>query len=114
MMAHDPRVLPAGWAKVTYPGGYGWKSPAGLMVISSAATEDDGKEWLHLSVSRQDRLPSWDDLVEVKEVFGGTATSAIQVIPPRAEYVNCHPNVLHLWVCLDESPLPDFRRHGCI
>ena len=47
---------------------------------------------------------------EAKELFVGRDEFAYQVIPPRDQHVNIHPNVLHLWSCLDGSPLPDFTR----
>lgn len=80
-----------------------------LAVICSAQVEADGKRWIHVSCSRADRLPSWKDLRRVKDVFVGVHRKAVQVFPAQSEYVNVHPNVLHLWACLDGDPLPDFR-----
>jgi len=85
-----------------------------VTVIVSGSTEADGRRWLHVSVSRPSRLPTWDDLREVKDTFIGRDRKAIQVLPPAAEYVNIHPNVLHLWACLDDDGLPDFRKEGGI
>lgn len=65
--------------------------------------------WLHVSTSRKDRLPSWEDLRDVKNLFVGLDRRAIQILPPQAEYVNMHPNVLHLWAPVGHEPLPDFR-----
>lgn len=81
----------------------------GLAVILTAMVEKDGKRWLHLSVSARERIPNWKELKEVKELFIGKEKLAIQVLPPDSEFVNIHPNVLHLWHCLDEDPVPDFR-----
>jgi len=83
-----------------------------LAVIASGATEKDGRRWLHVSLSRPSRLPSWEDLREVKDTFIGKDRKAVQVLPPEAEYVNRHPHVLHLWSCFDGDVLPDFRREG--
>lgn len=63
----------------------------------------DGAWWIHLSISRAKRLPSWEDLVDAKESLLGTDCEAIQVIPKRSEYVNLHPFCLHLWK-KEESP----------
>jgi hypothetical protein len=76
------------------------------------ATESvDGQLWAHLSVSAQvpARIPTWGELRWHKEYFLGDR-KAIQVLPPRAEFVNHHPHVLHLFVPLETDPLPDFRR----
>lgn len=70
----------------------------------------DGALWAHLSVCCQKpaRVPSWDELRWCKEYFLGDR-KAVQVLPPRAEYVNLHANVLHLYASLERDPLPDFR-----
>ena len=104
-----PLVLPAGWAiHSELPDGRRYiNGLLGLVVIVSGCVQQDGRRWLHLSVSHFKRLPKWRELVEVKELFLGDRY-AYQVLPPRSRYVNIHPNVLHLWSCLDEEPLPDF------
>ena len=85
-----------------------------LHVICSARTEADGKRWMHVSCSRRNRLPSWEELKLVKDTFIGRERKAIQILPPESEYVNLHFFVLHLWSCLDGDPLPDFRINGQI
>ncbi len=107
-----PRVLPAGCRLVQERGdGAAYQTIDGLTVIVSAGTELDGRRWLHMSASRPDKVPTWEDLKWMKRVFAGRKGKAIQVIPPDSEYVNIHPHVLHLWICLDGDPLPDFT-HG--
>lgn len=107
-----PRVLPAYWriADRRIDGCAYRNEMTGLAVIISAAKELDGRRWLHLSVSRSNRLPTWDDLKLVKDVFMGRERKVIQVLLPASEYVNIHPFVLHLWACMDGDPLPDFTR----
>lgn len=72
----------------------------------------DGELWAHLSMSvmrrGHERTPTWTELRWCKEYFLGDR-KAIQVLPPRAEYVNINPHVLHLYTCLERDPLPDFR-----
>jgi hypothetical protein len=81
---------------------------SGLAVIVSGMVEGDGKRWLHVSVSRAGRLPSWEDLGTVKNEFIGKDKVAIQVFPTEDKYVNFHPHVLHLWHCVDGESIPDF------
>lgn len=81
-----------------------------LMVLVSKSLEADDKMWLHVSLSRPSRLPTWQDLRRVKDAFVGKDRKAIQVLPADSEYVNIHPFVLHLFCCLDGDVLPDFRR----
>ena len=71
------------------------------------------ERWLHVSVSRRNKLPSWDDLRLVKDTFLPDWT-AYQILPPKEEHVNIHPYCLHLWVCLDRQVTPDFRTMGQI
>lgn len=109
------RVAPAGWQEILVPLGMrddsqAFRSIDGLAVIVSQAVEQDGKRWLHVSCSRRDRLPSWEDLGDVKAAFLGDEVLAIQVLPKKSQYVNLHPFVLHLWRCLDSDPCPDFTR----
>lgn len=85
-----------------------------LRALVSLNRERDGRRWMHLSISRSDRLPSWEELRDAKNELLGRHVKAIQVLPPEDEYVNIHPNVLHLWVCLDGDVLPDFRHGGMI
>lgn len=101
---------PRGWHLLAErEDGYAFQHSTTLQrVILSWCIEDDGREWAHLSTSFQHRLPRWPELVEAKETFLGDVL-AVQVLPPRAEYVNANPYVLHLFACLDGRPLPDFR-----
>lgn len=105
-------LLFGGWLFADDPrraGRFTLLSPDGLRVIISGSTYDDGRRWLHLSVSRSDRVPDWEDLKRVKSRFFGDETTAVQVFPPNSRWVNVHPYCLHLWRCLDGEPLPDFR-----
>lgn len=84
-----------------------------IFVICSASVENDGKRWIHVSCSSPSRVPKWDDLLLVKDTFIGDR-KAIQVFPKKSEYVNYAKTALHLWACLDEDNLPDFRKGGMI
>lgn len=105
-----PRVLPVKWKRSSNfgPDGRVYMSIGGLRVIASVEPELDGKHWLHVSVSRNSFLPSWDDLREVKDLFVGKDRLAVQILPKAADHYNLHPHCLHLWCCLDGDPVPDF------
>jgi hypothetical protein len=78
--------------------------------------QHDGQWWLHVSVSREKYIPSYEDLADVKRVFVGDALQAVQIFPRRERHVNLHPYALHLWACLepDGDGLPDFGKAGTI
>lgn len=61
----------------------------------------NGMGWEHVSVSvRQGKrvlTPNWEEMAYVKRTFWGEEDCVVEYHPPKSEYVNCHPNVLHLW-----------------
>lgn len=68
----------------------------------------DGAGWEHVSVSRKDRCPTWDEMCQVKDLFWGEDDCVIQYHPPKSEYVNNHPYCLHLWRPIGQYlPVPD-------
>lgn len=105
---------PAGWnvAMRGVDGAAFASKTLGLMVVVSGDVEEDGRRWLHVSVSRRSRVPGYDDLLLVKRLFIGELRQAIQVFPPRDRHINIHPYCLHLWSCLEGDGLPDFARGG--
>lgn len=109
------RVYPEGWRIVQPWGdGYGLEERSGLRVLVSTAPYED-REWMHVSLSRKDRLPSYADLQYVKEVVIGNDRWAAQLFPPRTDHVNLHQFCLHLWVPLDGAlPWPNFGAGGTI
>jgi hypothetical protein len=67
----------------------------------------DAMGWEHVSVSRSDRCPTWDEMCQVKAMFWDDDNCVVQFHPPRSEYVNNHPNCLHLWRPADgNQPMP--------
>lgn len=69
-----------------------------LMIIATDGAPDT--EWEHASVSLPDfpRLcPSWDEMCLVKDLFWDDSECVVQFHPPKQDYVNIHPGVLHLW-----------------
>jgi hypothetical protein len=77
-----------------------------LMALSSgpsSAANDTG--WEHVSVSAEKRCPTWEEMCWVKDLFWDEHEMAVQYHPPKSEYVNFHPFVLHLWACAT-MPIP--------
>lgn len=109
-----PRVLPNGWTVLDRFGdGYRVLDRTGLRVIASTAPMDDGREWLHVSMSREKRLPSYEDMKLVKQIFIGPDKYAYQVFPPVEKFVNIHQFCLHLYSLVSgEDALTDFSMGG--
>lgn len=83
----------------------------GVMLLACLEVECvRGELWAHLSVSAKKpaRIPTWKELSWCKEFFLGDR-KAIQVLPPKDEYVNVAANALNLYAPLERDPLPDFR-----
>ncbi len=67
----------------------------------------NGMGWEHVSVSRDDRCPTWDEMCQVKDLFWDEDDCVVQYHPPKSDYVNIHKNCLHLWRPMDvEMPRP--------
>jgi hypothetical protein len=52
---------------------------------------------LHLSISRKDRLPSYDEVKSARYQFMSEAKYVVQIFPPEEDFVNVHEFCLHLW-----------------
>jgi len=85
------------------------KAPEIIMVIAS-----DQLGWEHVSVSMVTAkasnsilTPTWDQMCEVKDLFWDPEDCVIQYHPPKSQYVNIHPGVLHLWrPVYSDIPIP--------
>lgn len=63
-----------------------------------------GGGWEHVSVSYPKRIPTWEEMCKVKDIFWHEEECAVQYHPPRSEYVNIHQYCLHLWRKGGENP----------
>ena len=101
----------------------GWR----LALICDDGTDGDVPEslgWEHVSVhayrSRQAdvvgllgrservpklRTPTWKEMAFIKSLCWEDDDVVVQYHPRKSEYVNVHPNVLHLW-CVRGQPFP--------
>jgi len=62
--------------------------------------------WEHVSVSST-KIPTWGDMCFVKDLFWEDEDTVVQYHPAKSEYVNYHPNCLHLWRCtITTIPVP--------
>ena len=73
-----------------------------LRVVASA-----GEGWDHVSVSRVNRCPNWQEMEQIKRLFFRDEETAMQLHVPPGDHINAHPYCLHLWRPHDvEIPRP--------
>ena len=74
-----------------------------VVIVTDGNEEGPGEGWEHVSArvkghtAKDDRCPTWEEMCWIKQLFWEDDETVIQYHPPRKEYVNCHPFVLHLW-----------------
>lgn len=115
VLAHNGsiRLKADGW-HLAMAGGDGlgaWDhSRRGLRIIHSAAIEEDGNVWSHVSVSRRidGLMPTWR---QARDAFWLICPNlyGIIVVAPENEHVNIS-EVAHVWGNHTEATVPDFTR----
>lgn len=89
---------------------YAHRIAVGFNVMISKSEMDDGSWWLHISVSKPNRLPTWDEMKKVKDEFLGEDTEAFHIIPKKKDFVNVHRFCLHMWSPLGtQTRLPNLQ-----
>lgn len=84
--------------------------------IKIIATDGQEVSWEHVSVtvayrrgccSWVERMPTWDEMCWVKNLFWNDDEAVMQLHPPKSEYMNNHRFCLHLWrPTTQDIPLP--------
>src|SRR5262245_50238133 len=112
-----PRVIPGCWREATIcVDGRAFVHAIEPMSVIISAEHHPHPEtgaielWLHCSVARRDRLPTWAELSEVRDAFLGPDTTAYQKLAKRSEHINIHRHCLHLWALVGRELTPDFTR----
>jgi len=67
-----------------------------VFVAQEPRGADDALRW-HLSISRQDRYPGWDEIKDARYALLPLDITVAMLLPPPSDYVNRHPNCFHLW-----------------
>ena len=71
------------------------KSPIDREILRIIASS--GMGWDHVSVSRADRTPIWDEMDRVARLFFEDHEAAMQLHVPPIDHINLHPYTLHIW-----------------
>jgi hypothetical protein len=92
----SPQVLKHfGWDGDETCGSFLVPSPVDHQLMRIVASSDEG--WDHVSVSRRNRPPNWQEMEHVKRMFFKDDETAMQLHVPPADHISCHPHCLHLW-----------------
>jgi hypothetical protein len=103
------RIVPLDPAVITEQQYWYRRISDGFKVCLTVQRELDGRPWLHASFSFADKMPTYEDMTQVKSLFIGPNHPAYMVLPRAEDHFNYHPFCLHLFAPLaGEDPLPDF------
>lgn len=67
------------------------------MLVLATMDQTPHGDLLHVSLIYPNRLPSWEDLRQVKDAFFGDDLDAMMVIPKAEDYINVHQYCFHIW-----------------
>lgn len=93
--------IPQGVAQILEPG-----SRAFVMGRCRIFVSKQRAGW-HLSVSREDRLPTWQELRDARYALVPDEATMALLLPPKAEYVNLHEFCFQMY----EIPAEYIERH---
>lgn len=83
-----------------------------VTVLANFGTTEMPTGWYkHTSLAHPSRLPTWEELKEVKEEFHGDVF-VFQALPPSAVYINVHNYCFHLWEYLGTQINPTTQKIG--
>ena len=93
---------------VVYLGTYVEPVRNGLRAIVTVDLMDGWQagHWLHLSISRADRVPTWAELVRARDALGYKEWLFIQMLAPASAWLNVHDYCMHLYHRLDQETVP--------
>lgn len=79
-----------------------WDDFKGSVIWGYDEPDTNGNGWEHVSISNFNprKLPSWDVMCRLKDMFFYKTESAVQLHPAEEHYFHGFqrlPNVLHLW-----------------
>lgn len=74
-----------------------WRDEFFVMISLDEMNPISNEAKWHLSISRKDRYPTWDEIKDARYAFLPGIKYMAQILPPENEYVNIHNNCFHLW-----------------
>jgi hypothetical protein len=101
-----PDIIPSSWKE--FINSISKMSPTGLLAVLSIETYDEKDidkpplgigEYIHLSLSRSDRYPEWDEMRDFvyQCAFFDKEKDVVMLLPPKRNYVNVQKNCFHFY-----------------
>jgi len=81
--------------KLSFDGGFGIFTKGNLKGMTVIWSYGGG--WEHVSIDGKKRMPTWDEMCDLKDMFWEEDECCIQYHPAKSEYVNNLPYCLHIW-----------------
>lgn len=76
---------------------FGWfevPTKSGRLFVMVAPSDE---EWQHVSVSKKERTPTWEEMSFIKNLFFDDEDICVSFFPAKSQYVNLAKNCLHIW-----------------
>ena len=73
-------------------------------IFVSPPFEEANTGW-HLSISRQDKYPTWDEIAKARYQLLPNEITVVMVLPAPGDYINVHNHCFHLHELLDDSAI---------
>jgi hypothetical protein len=80
-------------------------------LVNREPTGRGGDPRWHVSVSAQNRVPTWEEMVETVHALR-PGVPFVLGIPPRSWWLNVHPHVLHAWETFDAELVEEWKRNA--
>lgn len=85
---------------------HGYEKGGNRVLVAQEPRVAGGPRLWHLSISREERYPGWDEIKSAREAFLPLGLTFVMYFPRLDEYVNVHPNCFHLWESTDPNDAP--------
>lgn len=72
-------------------------SGAKAFVVSSEGMNQYPWEHVSVSILKQDRCSTWEEMCYIKSLFWNEDEAVVQIHPAKKDYVDNHKYCLHLW-----------------
>jgi len=73
------------------------KGSCKVLVSQEPRPNKGTRTWWHLSISCENRYPTWDEIKDARYSLLPMGLYFAQILPPMNEFVNIHPNCFHVW-----------------